>query len=135
MTSGLPTVDPRPHPGVTAVVAGRDYRTGLAVRVSFRDGYIAQIEQLTDAGDEVEAWIGPGFVDLQVNGYCGVDLNTVPLVPELVERIAVELRSEGITSFLPTLVSNGDEAIEQRRCQGLRECRAQCRGDASRTTT
>lgn len=113
MTSGFPTVDPRPHPGVTAVVVGRDYRTGLAVRVSFQDGCIAEIEQLTDAGDETGAWIGPGFVDLQVNGYRGVDLNAMPLVPELVERIAVELRSEGITSFLPTLVSNGDEVIEQ----------------------
>ncbi|MGI9110993.1 MAG: N-acetylglucosamine-6-phosphate deacetylase, partial [Gaiellaceae bacterium] len=58
-------------------------------------------------------WIGPGLVDLQVNGYRGLDLNTLPLVPELVERLAIELQSQGVTSFLPTLVSNADNEIEQ----------------------
>jgi N-acetylglucosamine-6-phosphate deacetylase len=113
MTSGSSTVGPRPHPGVTAGVEGRDYRTGSPVRVSFRDGRIAEIERLADAGDETGPWIGPGLVDLQLNGYRGLDLNRLPLAPDLVERLAVALWSEGITSFLPTLVSNGDEAIEQ----------------------
>jgi len=113
MTSVSSTVDPDLRPGATAGVEGRDYRTGSPLRVSFRDGLIAEIEQLADAGDEAGPWIGPGLVDLQVNGYRGLDLNTLPLDPELVERLAAELRSEGVTSFLPTLVSNTDEAIEQ----------------------
>jgi len=113
MTSVSSTVDPDLRSGATAGVEGRDYRTGSPLRVSFRDGLIAEIEQLADAGDEAGPWIGPGLVDLQVNGYRGLDLNTLPLDPGLVERLAVELRSEGVTSFLPTLVSNTDEAIEQ----------------------
>ncbi len=113
MTSGSSTVAPAQHPDVTAGLEGRDYRTGGSVRVSFQDGLIAAIEPLADANDGARPWIGPGLVDLQVNGYRGLDLNTLPLVPELVERLAVELQSQGVTSFLPTLVSNGDDEIEQ----------------------
>lgn len=113
MTSGSSTVVPPARPDVAASIEGRDYRTGARVRVLFRDGLIAEIRPLADDGDGVGPWIGPGLVDLQVNGYRGLDLNTLPLTPELVERLALELGSEGVTSFLPTLVSNGDAEIEQ----------------------
>lgn len=113
MTSGPSIVAPPSRAGVTAGVEGRDYRTGAPIRVSVRDGLIAEIEQLSGSDDRTRPWIGPGLVDLQVNGYRGLDLNAPPLVAELVERLAAELQSQGITSFLPTLVSNGDEVIEQ----------------------
>ncbi len=113
MTSGSSTVASPARPGASSSVEGRDYRTGRPVRVSFLDGLIAEIEPLADAGGDADRWVGPGLVDLQVNGYRGLDFNTPPLLPELVERVAAELSSEGVTSFLPTLVSNGDDQIEQ----------------------
>jgi len=48
----------------------------------------------------------PGFVDLQVNGFAGVDFNTPGLSTEHVARAAAAMRSTGVTRFLPTLITS-----------------------------
>jgi N-acetylglucosamine-6-phosphate deacetylase len=47
----------------------------------------------------------PGLVDLQVNGYGGVDFNGPGLGLADIEGAATDLRRDGVTAFLPTLVS------------------------------
>ncbi|MCL1888318.1 MAG: N-acetylglucosamine-6-phosphate deacetylase, partial [Kiritimatiellaeota bacterium] len=54
-----------------------------------------------------------GLVDLQVNGYAGVDFNTPGLSVEDVRRARRLLRDEGITAFLPTLITNDLVVIER----------------------
>jgi N-acetylglucosamine-6-phosphate deacetylase len=46
--------------------------------------------------------IGPGFIDLQVNGFGGHDAATGP---EAIAAISAALPSTGVTAFLPTLIS------------------------------
>ncbi len=48
----------------------------------------------------------PGLVDLQVNGFAGVDFSDRELSPEQVERAAEAMAKTGVTRFLPTLVSS-----------------------------
>src|SRR5690606_34365151 len=57
--------------------------------------------------------LGPGLVDLQINGCNGIDLNSPPLAPAEVGRMIRWLWSQGVTSSLPTIVTNSDEAIAQ----------------------
>ena len=45
----------------------------------------------------------PGFFDLQVNGFGGVDFNSPLTTPEEVHRAIEQLRGRGVTRFLPTL--------------------------------
>jgi N-acetylglucosamine-6-phosphate deacetylase len=48
----------------------------------------------------------PGFVDLQVNGFAGVDFNAPGLTVDDVRRVAHLLRATGVTRFLPTLITS-----------------------------
>ena len=47
----------------------------------------------------------PGFFDIQVNGFAGVDFNSGELTVEQVERAIAALRAGGVTRFLPTLIT------------------------------
>lgn len=51
----------------------------------------------------------PGFFDLQVNGFAGVDFNAPDLTPEGVGRALDALRRTGVTRFLPTLITGSFE--------------------------
>ena len=48
----------------------------------------------------------PGFFDLQVNGFAGVDFNDPATTPEDVRRAADALAATGVTRFLPTLITS-----------------------------
>jgi N-acetylglucosamine-6-phosphate deacetylase len=47
----------------------------------------------------------PGFLDLQVNGFAGVDYNDPATTVERVHASIAALRRSGVTQFLPTLIS------------------------------
>ena len=53
----------------------------------------------------------PGFCDLQVNGFAGIDFNRPGLGVDEFERAAAALNVTGVTSFLPTLVTQAFEAF------------------------
>ena len=50
----------------------------------------------------------PGFCDLQVNGFAGVDFN-VPCTPEQLQHAVAALRATGVTQFLPTIITSSRE--------------------------
>ncbi|MDR1270493.1 MAG: hypothetical protein LBK82_13305 [Planctomycetaceae bacterium] len=52
------------------------------------------------------------MVDLQVNGFAGIDFNSLTLQTEEVEEVCRLLYAEGVVAFLPTLVTNDFEVIE-----------------------
>lgn len=58
-----------------------------------------------------DLYIGPGLTDAQVNGYDGVDFNTGPLAPADVWHVARALLAQGVTRFLPTVITNQPEKI------------------------
>jgi N-acetylglucosamine-6-phosphate deacetylase len=89
-------------------VSGRDPRTKEPLNVHIDDGRIIAIEKSTR--DE-SVWLIPGLVDLQVNGYCGDDLNADNLNIETVRRLARRLLGIGVTTFLPTLITAPEEKI------------------------
>jgi N-acetylglucosamine-6-phosphate deacetylase len=47
----------------------------------------------------------PGFFDLQVNGFAGIDFNTPGLAGGDIEHAVTALRATGVTRFLPTLLT------------------------------
>lgn len=50
----------------------------------------------------------PGFFDLQVNGFAGVDFNE-PCTPEQLQLAVAAQRQTGVTRFLPTLITSSTE--------------------------
>jgi N-acetylglucosamine-6-phosphate deacetylase len=48
----------------------------------------------------------PGFVDLQVNGFAGVDFGDPALTPERMLQAVAAIERTGVTRFLPTLITS-----------------------------
>lgn len=48
----------------------------------------------------------PGLVDIQVNGFAGIDFNSPGLSPEQIGRALTALRATGVTRCLPTLITS-----------------------------
>jgi N-acetylglucosamine-6-phosphate deacetylase len=92
-------------------VTGRLVTTGTPVQLTLAGGRIVGIIPLPAAPDEVLPWLGPGLVDLQINGYAGLDFNQPPLAADLVARLTRALWREGVTTYLPTIITNSDDAI------------------------
>jgi N-acetylglucosamine-6-phosphate deacetylase len=53
----------------------------------------------------------PGFVDLQVNGFAGVDFNSPALTIDDFHRGCAAIRATGVTRFLPTLITSTTETF------------------------
>ncbi len=56
-------------------------------------------------------WWAPGFVDIQVNGYNGVDYSGPDLCEDDVDRVINALAVTGTTRHVPTVITNSQERI------------------------
>ena len=98
---------------------GRDPSTGKGIAVTVAGGLISDIT-FTEQGEG--QWLSAGFVDLQVNGYAGHDLNGLTLDIATVRALCQAMLKVGVTSFLPTLIT----APEVRLIAALRTIREAC---------
>ena len=55
----------------------------------------------------------PGYIDLQVNGYLGVDFSSSTLSNEGVVYVCKELRRRGTAAFLPTIITASKETMKR----------------------
>ncbi|MFD2647350.1 N-acetylglucosamine-6-phosphate deacetylase [Devosia albogilva] len=93
----------------TVRIVGRDPASGQGVAVTATAGVVASIEP-AEVGNDAP-YLSAGFVDLQVNGYGGNDLNAGPPSLETLERLGRLLLAAGTTSFAPTLITASEEAL------------------------
>lgn len=89
-------------------ITGRDPATGEGIAVTIADGRITFVAPAPEPG---ELWLSAGLVDLQVNGYAGLDLNGATLDPSTVIALGEHLARAGVTSFAPTLITASEAAI------------------------
>lgn len=54
----------------------------------------------------------PGLIDLQVNGFRGLDVNADDIAPDRIAELTRELWAEGVTTYLPTVVTAPQAKIE-----------------------
>jgi N-acetylglucosamine-6-phosphate deacetylase len=79
------------------------------------DGEIREIRPMdlsfpADLGDQ-SLRIAPGLVDLQINGFDGVDFNDPVAQTEQIASTAQRLRQTGVTHFCPTVITGAAEQI------------------------
>lgn len=89
-------------------IRGRDPHSGEFVEVFAREGVIQSIEPRV-SGDDL--WLSPGFIDLQVNGYGGCDLNAETATPDVVIALMYKLFGVGVTTFVPTIITASEDRI------------------------
>ncbi len=87
-------------------IHGLHYETGKPVQVEIEDGLILKISETRpqDVGRE-NIYLAPGLIDNQVNGYQGVDFAGEKLSIDGIMKAAEALWKDGVTTFLPTLVT------------------------------
>ncbi|HTM77036.1 MAG TPA: amidohydrolase family protein [Devosia sp.] len=91
-----------------ATITGLDPATGQPIAVDITDGRIAAIRAEPSAQ---QLYLAPGLIDLQVNGYGGIDLNADGVTPEQVLALTQALGRLGVTTFLPTLITGSEARI------------------------
>ena len=92
-------------------ILGRDPRTSRPLAVTIEDGIVVEI---APGPDSVSEWIAPGLIDLQINGFGGFDFNGGSPSAESVVAATRRLFAEGVTTYLPTLVTGSHEATVER---------------------
>lgn len=103
-------------------IKGRDPANGEAIEVFIEEGVIHSIIPTSADGD---LWLSPGFIDLQVNGYGGCDLNAASVTPSVVIELTRKLAATGVTTFLPTLITAAEMEIAAGLC-AISEARRHC---------
>lgn len=84
--------------------SGINALTGLPAEVTFGKS----IESVGSA-PEASGYIAPGWIDLQVNGFAGVDYNSPAAPHEEIARSIRVLFSTGVTRFYPTVITGSPE--------------------------
>jgi N-acetylglucosamine-6-phosphate deacetylase len=88
--------------------SGRSALTGAPVEVGF-EKMIVSVRTSVSPG---ELWIAPGWIDIQVNGFAGVDYNDPRSPHDEIGRSIRVLFSTGVTRFYPTVITGPPDAME-----------------------
>jgi len=90
------------------ICSGIDASTGAGIDIACEGERIAVVSA---ARDRPTDRIAPGWVDIQVNGFAGVDYNTSTTPHEEIARSVEVLYSAGVTRFYPTVITGAPEAM------------------------
>ena len=89
----------------------RHYQTQEAIEIQIDQKRYSQIKPISSS-DKTLPLIAPGLVDLQINGFGGVDFNQ-PLSEKQWEAACQSLYAQGCTHFLATLITNSSDNLEK----------------------
>lgn len=101
-------------------IRGLHYQTRKPLAMGLKNGKIDFLNPVEEVS--TTHLISPGWVDLQVNGFKGIDFNEPELTREEVVALTKTLWKEGVTSYFPTLITNSDEQISKTLQIILRTC-------------
>ena len=73
---------------------------------------MAVIQHIAAEPDMAPVFIAPGLIDVQINGYMGVDFSGEELTLSEIRKATRELWKEGVTTFFPTLITNDHGALK-----------------------
>jgi len=93
-------------------VEGLSYLDGKPVRIEMKDGKISRVRHLSSLRGSPELYVAPGLIDIQINGYAGVDFSDQQLTLEQMRRTTSALWEAGITTYLPTVITRDQERLE-----------------------
>jgi len=91
------------------IIRGRNVITGQPVEVIIEDQNIFKTNICEDKIDL--PYISPGFLDMQVNGYYGIDYSLDNLDEDQILSLVECLGKSGTTRHVPTFVSMPNEKL------------------------
>lgn len=90
----------------THTLQGLSYVNGEAISIDIKHDKIFAVKQLEPDDGVPEIYIGPGLIDVQINGYMGVDFSGPNLTLEGVRKATKALWKAGVTSYFPTIITS-----------------------------
>src|SRR3954470_7504254 len=82
--------------------SGVDIESGNPVEITFDDVVLSVAKNETLPRD---IYVAPGFIDIQVNGFAGVDYNHPATPHDEIARSLAALFATGVTRFYPTVIT------------------------------
>lgn len=94
------------------VLKGFHYDSQQPVRIDIDNGIIREISDARPADiKNNNLFVAPGFIDNQINGYQGINFADEFFTVKRLRRATEAIWSDGVTSFLPTLVTNSHDNL------------------------
>src|SRR5690349_1186994 len=91
------------------VLRGRIPGTPSVVQIEYHTA-IQSVDELVRP-PEVDEFLAPGFIDLQVNGFAGVDYNDPFASHEAIAQSIRTMFATGVTRFFPTIITGSKEGM------------------------
>jgi N-acetylglucosamine-6-phosphate deacetylase len=85
------------------IVSARDVETGLDVEIEF-DSVVRSV-RAAEGGRRPGLYVAPAFIDVQVNGFAGVDYNSSATARDEIERSIETIHATGVARFFPTVIT------------------------------
>jgi len=82
------------------------------VRIEIQEKRIASLQILGPLDGE-KPYVSPGLIDIQLNGYAGINFCDAGLDPTKAPEILSALWKTGVTTFCPTVITNTQEGLLQ----------------------
>jgi len=92
-------------------IQGRHYVDGMPVLIKVSNGMISQIIRQDSEDPKQNLYVAPGLIDIQINGYLGVDFSGPDLTLEGIRKATKALWKEGVTSYLPTVITSAHSRL------------------------
>ena len=89
--------------------SGRSAVSGEPIEIEFESA-IQNVDPVLDE-DGSDVFVAPGFIDLQVNGFAGVDFNSPDATRDEIQRAIDATFSTGVTRFYPTVITGAPDAM------------------------
>src|SRR5436190_23859001 len=90
--------------------SGRSAISGEPVEIQFESA-IQNVDPVLDQEVDSQIFITAGSIDLQVNGFAGVDFNLPTAPPDEIERAINATFSTGVTRFYPTVITGAPDEM------------------------
>ncbi len=90
---------------------GRSFQNNSPIEVNIVDERIESVKPTSQQTNDF--LIGPGFTDIQVNGYGGIDYNELYTDASKLSPVTQLLYKAGVTTHYPTIITNSVEQISK----------------------
>lgn len=107
-------------------IRANDYKTGALTEITVDGGRIRSVRRLADGPAAEAPWVCPGFIDVQVNGFGGFNLNGGEVDRHTLPGMLGALAAHGVTSCMPTIITASNEDMSR----SIKAIRQACEDDA-----
>lgn len=94
------------------MISAIHYKSNEAIDIECKDGAISRMSP-SAADRRGLPIVAPGFVELQINGYHGLDFSDPQLSSDEILHLTKTLLKEGVTSFYPTVTTYPKDVIKK----------------------